>query len=102
MSKSHNDPTAHEKEIGPGIYARFPLAGVPLYRQRLERLITNNLVVADITIADVREFRQRREAEDYQIAEEERKRFEERREQQALSRGHRRQALRRRYLRVSG
>jgi hypothetical protein len=41
MSKS-NDLTAHEKEISPGVYARFPLAGRPELRKRLadlERLI---------------------------------------------------------------
>jgi hypothetical protein len=95
MSRSHED----EKEIAPGVTARFPLAGRPLYRQRLERLIDNDLVVADITIADVQRFRREQwEAEAYLEAERQRVTLEERRERQALGRGRRRSDLARRYL----
>jgi hypothetical protein len=94
MSKSHNDLTAHEKELSPGTYARFPLAGRPELRKRVAEL-------------------EQRKVEAYLVAEEERVRREAIRERQALacvknyalahnrpalSRGRSRSDLRERYL----
>ena len=50
MSRSHDDLTAHEKEIAPGVTARFPLAGRPELRKRigdLERLVPEAYLAAE-------------------------------------------------------
>jgi hypothetical protein len=71
MSRLPDDAGAHEKEIAPGSYARFPWAGRPELRQRLAEL-------------------ERRKGEAYLVAEEERQRRARREEGRALSRGRRR------------
>jgi hypothetical protein len=48
MSKFHDNP--NERETMPGTYARFPLAGRPLLRERiadLERLVPEAFLVSE-------------------------------------------------------
>jgi hypothetical protein len=56
-----SDWDQHEKEVAPGVTARYFMAGRPRLRQRLEQMIRNDLVVVDLTIAEVQEFRRRQE-----------------------------------------
>jgi len=78
MSRFH-ELTAHEKEIAPGTFVRFPFAACPELRRRIGEL------------EDMK-------SEAYLAGEEQRARGEARRERQALSRGD----LRRRYLTPAG
>jgi len=50
-----NDIDEDEKQLTPWLTARYPLAGRPRLKQRLERLVNLNGVIADITIAEAQQ-----------------------------------------------